>query len=160
MALKTQRTNLYYSDPADDMVVEVGCVTSVSGIGASRDQLDSTCLSDDARSFEAGLGTPGAATFTINFDPADASHLALYALWKAGTVLHWALGLGDGPAAPAALVPPTGASDGGFELPTTRSFVTFEGYIQDVPLDLALNAFITAQVSIQVSDFPVLVPKA
>lgn len=159
MAIKTLRSSLYYIDPAEDEVVTVGCVTSLTGIEASRDQLETTCLEDSARSYEAGLGTPGTKTFTINFDPADASHVRVYNLWKAGTKVIWALGLGDGPPAPAALVPPTYASDGGFNLPDTRSWIVYEGYVSNVPLDLSLNAMLAANVSVQISDFPTLVPR-
>lgn len=164
MALKTARTSLYFIDPdyntAGAGIVTVGCATSISGIGASRDQLEDTCLEDDARSYEAGLGTPGQASFTINFDPSDESHVRIYNLWRAGTKVDWALGLSDGPAAPAALVPPTLETDDTFILPDTRSWVTFNGYVADVPLDLALNALLTANVTIQVSDFPTVTPKA
>lgn len=164
MALKTARTSLYFIDPEGDSngaaIITVGCATSITGIGASRDQLEDTCLEDDARSYEAGLGTPGQATFTLNFDPSDESHVRVYELWRAGTKVEWALGLSDGPAAPAALVPPTLDSDDQFNLPATRSWITFNGYVADVPLDLALNALVTASVSIQVSDFPTVTPKS
>lgn len=159
MALKTARTSLYYVDPDDSSVVTVGCVTSISGIEASRDQLEETCLEDDARSYQSGLATPGAKTFTLNFDPADATHVKLYALWIAGTKVNWALGLADGPAAPAALVAPTVDTAGDFILPDTRSWLTYEGYVSNVPLDFALNAFTTANVSVQLSGFPLLTPK-
>lgn len=163
MALKTARTSLYFLNPLGTggfEVITVGCATSISGIGASRDQLESTCLEDSARSYEAGLGTPGQATFTINFDPADDSHIAVYDLWRSGEKVDWALGLSDGPAAPASLVPPTLDTAGdGFNLPSTRSWITFNGYIADVPLDLALNSLITANVTIQVSDFPTVTRK-
>lgn len=164
MALKTARTSLYFIDPegstAGATIVSVGCATSITGIGASRDQLEDTCLEDSARSYEPGLGTPGQASFTINFDPSDASHVRIYELWQAGTKVDWALGLSDGPAAPAALVPPTLETDDTFILPGTRSWVTFNGYVADVPLDLALNALVTANVTIQVSDFPTVTPKS
>ena len=159
MALKTARSSLYFIDP-DGQIVTVGCATSISGIGASRDQLEDTCLEDDARSYEAGLGTPGQATFTLNFDPADASHVRVYELWRSGEKVDWALGLSDGPAAPTALVPPTLDSSGGFDLPDNRSWITFNGYIADVPIDLALNALVTANVTIQVSDFPTVTPRS
>lgn len=165
MALKTARTSLYFIDPEGNSgggaVVTVGCATSISGIGASRDQLEDTCLEADARSYEAGLGTPGQATFTINFDPSDESHERIYQLWKLGTKLEWALGLSDGPAAPAALVAPELNTDGDmFDLPATRSWITFNGYIADVPLDLALNSLVSANVTIQVSDFPEITKKS
>lgn len=158
MSLKTARSSLYFIDPEGSApsVVEVGCATSVTGIGASRDQLEDTCLSDSARSYEPGLGTPGQAQFTINFDPSDSSHARLYELWQAGKKVDWALGLSDGPAAPAALVPPTLDSSDEFVFPSSRSYIEFNGYVADVPLDLALNALIGANVTIQVSDFPTL----
>jgi hypothetical protein len=162
MALKTARTSLYFIDPAaesaGDAIVEVGCVTNLTGIEAGRDQLESTCMADSARSYEPGLATPGAATFTINFDPSDESHLRIYELWLEGTTLQWAVGLSDGPPYPAALIPPTPGS-AGFDLPTERSWITFEGYIANVPMDLALNALVTASVTIQMSGFPLVVPK-
>jgi hypothetical protein len=165
MALKTARTSLYFVDPNPDntsgaAVVAVGCVTNLTGIEAGRDQLENTCLEDSARSYEAGLATPGAATFTINFDPQDESHRRVYELWQSGETLQWAVGLSDGPAFPAALIPPEIDTDEtGFNLPDTRSWITFEGYIANVPLDLALNALVTASVTLQISDFPVVTPR-
>lgn len=165
MALKTARSSLYLIDPegATDggTILPITCVTAVQGISAGREQLENTCLEDDARSYEAGVGTPGTATFTINFEPSDDSHFRIYELWRAGTTLRFALGLGDGPPAPAALVAPGINTDGDdFDLPDTRSFILFEGYLSDVPIDLAVNAYLTANVSVQVSDFPTLVRKA
>lgn len=155
MSLNVQGSNLYFADPADDSIVEVGCVTTLSGLTASRDQLDVTCISSEARIFEAGLLTPGAATFSINFDPSDASHVRLHELYRAGTTIDWALGLSDGTAPPTSL-----DSNGTFNLPTTRTFITFEGYVSDYPFDLAIGAKVASNLSIQVSDFPELHIKA
>lgn len=155
MSLNVQGSNLYFADPADDSIVEVGCVTTLSGLTASRDQLDVTCISSAARIFEAGLLTPGAATFSINFDPSDASHVRLHELYRAGTTIDWALGLSDGTAPPTSL-----DSNGNFNLPTTRTFITFEGYVSDYPFDLAIGAKVASNLSVQVSDFPELHVKA
>lgn len=155
MSLNVQGSNLWFRDPDNDAIVEVGCVTNLSGLTASRDQLDVTCISDEARRFEAGLLTPGAASFSINFDPADPSHVRLHELYRAGTTLDWALGLSDGTA------PPTAIDTGGnFNVPTSRTFITFEGYVSDFPWDLTVGAKVTNALSIQISDFPVLHPKA
>jgi hypothetical protein len=154
MAVKTQGTMMYFIDPADDSVVKVGCITSVSGINAARDQIEVTCLDSQARIYEAGLGTPGAATFCINFDPQDASHERLHELYVAGDKLNWALGWSDGTAAP------TADSNGEFVAPSSRSFILFNGYISDLPFDFALNAVVASSVSVQVSDFPTLVGKS
>ena len=153
MAKKTQGTELYFIDPDTFTVSKVGCVTQLSGLTAGRDQIETTCLDSDAREYMAGMATPGAAQFTINFDPADASHVRLHELYVAGTTLDWALGWSDGTG-----ITPTSDSTA-FDLPTTRTWITFEGYVSDLPFDFALNAVVSSQVSIQVSGFPTLVPK-
>lgn len=159
MSLNVQGSNLYFIDPEGDSsgptVVEVGCVTTLDGLTASRDQLDVTCISDEARRFDAGLLTPGAASFSIFFDPTDESHVRLHELYRAGTTLKWALGLSDGTAAPSGV-----DSDGDPILPGTRTFIAFDGYVSDFPWSFAIGQKVTNGLSVQVSDFPVLTPKA
>jgi len=150
MAIKTQGTQLYFIDPDGDQITVVGCVTGISGLTAARDQIETTCLDSAARTYEAGMATPGAAQFTINFDTSDASHVRLHELYRAGTTLNWAIGWSDGIAAPS------GASGGAWNLPTSRSWIEFEGYISDLPFDFALNTVVSSNISIQVSDFPIL----
>ena len=152
MAVKTQGSELYFVDPYDGGITKVGCVTQISGINAARDQIEVTCLDSNARIYEAGLAAPGAATFGINFDPQDDSHVRLHELYVAGTKLNWALGWSDGTAAP------TADSDGEIVAAGSRSWIVFNGYIQDFPFDLNLNAVVQSNVSIQVSDFPVVIP--
>lgn len=154
MAKKTQGTMLYAIDPDDASLITVGCVTGLTGISASRDQIETTCLSSNARTYEAGLAAPGAANFTINFDPSDASHERLHELYVAGEVLEWAVGWSDGTAAP------TSQSTDGFVLPTTRSWLEFDGFISDLTFDFALNTVVASSVSIQISGFPTLTKKA
>ena len=72
----------------------------------------------------------------------------------AGDKLNWALGWSDGTA------PPTADSDGEVVPAGARSWITFNGYISDLPFDFALNAVVSSSVSVQVSDFPALVPKS
>ncbi len=153
MAIKTQGTELFYIDPDSFAVTKVGCVTAITGLTAGRDQIETTCLDSAARTYEAGMATPGAAQFTINFDTGDDSHVRLHELYVDGTVLDWALGWSDGTA------PPTSDSTA-FDAPDSRSWILFEGYISDLPFDFALNSVVTSQASIQVSGFPTLVPKA
>lgn len=152
MAVKTQGSELWFVDPYDNSVVKVGCVTQISGINAARDQIEVTCLDSNARIYEAGLASPGQATFGINFDPQDDSHVRLHELYVAGDKLNWALGWSDGTAAP------TANSDGEPVPASTRSWILFNGYVQDFPFDVNLNAVVQSNVSIQVSDFPVVVP--
>ena len=100
------------------------------------------------------MATPGTAQFTINFDPTDDSHARLHELYVEGVDLQWALGWSDGTAGP------TSASTDGFALPTTRTWIQFDGFVADLPFDFSLNAVVSSSVSVQVSGFPTLTAKA
>lgn len=153
-AIKTQGTDLYAIDPDDGAILDVGCITSISGVDTSIEQVETTCLNDSARSYIAGLGTPGTATFGIQTDPQDPVHVRLLELKNAGTTLQWAIGWSDGDAAPTVGV------DDDFDLPETRSWLTFEGYMNSFPFEFDLNSVVTSNIGIQVSGDPVLVPKS
>lgn len=153
MAQKTQGTDLFAIDPEDGSLIEVGCVTSIDGIDSTIEQVETTCLADLARTYISGLATPGAASFGINTDPSDASHVRLHELKTEGTELSWALGWSDGTANP------TVSSAAAFTLPTSRSWITFQGFMNSFPFVFAQNAVVTSTVGIQISGDPVLVPK-
>lgn len=148
MSIKTQGTVLYAIDPADESVITVGCITALSGIDTTNEQIEVTCLEDAARSYVAGLATPGAATFDINFDTSDATHTRLHALKVAGTTLLWAVGFSDGTAAP------TVDSGGTWDLGTSRSWIRFQGFMTNFPFDFQQNSVIQSSVSIQISGEP------
>jgi hypothetical protein len=157
VAKKTQGTMLYVIVPADESnpaaLLRVGCVTNLTGISATRDQIETTCLESIARTYEAGMPTPGTATFTVNFDPEDATHLAVHALFRSGDKVDWAIGWSDGTTAP------TLASDDEFDLPDTRTWILFNGFVNDVPFDFALNTVVTSNIGVQLSDFPEIFPR-
>lgn len=152
-AIKTQGTVLYVIDPTGNSLMTVGSVTAISGISATRDQIETTDLNATARTYVSGLAAPGTATFTINFDPGNATHSRLHELYVAGTTLDFALGWSDG------TVAPTVDSNGSFVLGTSRTWVAFDGFITDLPFDFALNSVVTSSVSVQVSGFPTLAEK-
>lgn len=154
MAVKTQGTDLYVIDPDDNSLIVVGCVTSVDGIDTTIEQIETTCLNAQARTYVGGLATPGTATFGINVDPSDASHVRLHQLKIAGTDLKWALGWSDGTDAP------TVDTAGDFNLPTTRSWLIFDGFMNSFPFSFAQNSVVQSTVGIQVSGEPTLIPKA
>lgn len=157
--MKTQGTELYAIDPDNGALIVVGCPTSIDGIDTSIEQLETTCLSSSARTYEAGLATPGSASFTINVDPKDASHLRLHALKIAGKTIKWAVGWSESPG-----TDPTVATDSNgdysFVTPTARSWILFDGFMNSFPFSFALNAQVTSQVGIQVSGEPVLIKAA
>lgn len=155
--MKTQGTDLYAIDPADGSLIVVGCPTSIDGIDTSIEQLETTCLNSLARTYEAGLATPGTATFAINTDPKDESHVRLHQLKVAGETLQWAVGWSEAPG-----VEPTITVDSGgeyvFVADGARSWIFFEGFMNSFPFSFALNAQVTSTVGIQVSGEPELVP--
>lgn len=157
MAQKTQGTMLYFIDPSDGEVKEVGCVTSIDGIDTTTEQVETTCLSSPVRTYIAGLATPGTATFGINADGADSSHVRLHQLKTAGDTLQWTVGWSDGTAVPTAVQ--NSANEYEFVLPTTRSWTEFEGFMNSFPFSFAQNSVVTSTVGIQVSGEPVWVVK-
>lgn len=157
MAKKVAGTNLYAIDPEDGSVIVVGCPTSIDGIDTSVEQIETTCISNTTRTYEAGLATPGTASFGINTDPSDPSHVRLHQLKTAGTTLQWAVGWSEAPD-----TPPTTEQDSAgewvFVTNPARSWILFEGFMNSFPFSFALNAVVQSTVGIQVSGEPVLIP--
>lgn len=155
--MRSAGTELYFLDPADCSVVQVGCPTSITGLDSTIEQLETTCLESTARTYEAGLSTPGTATFTLSLNPQDPSHIRLLELKTAGSSLRWVIGFPD-----AIGTDPTSTTDSdgecAFSLPGNRTWLEFEGFVNSYAFDFSLNALITATVGIQVSGDPVLVP--
>ncbi|MCG6228138.1 phage tail tube protein [Vibrio furnissii] len=158
MAIKTQGTSLYTIDPVDGTLLKVTKVTSIDGIDSTLDQIETTDLDVYARTYEAGMATPGTATLGILVDPKDASHIRLHQLKTAGTKLKWVVGWSDGKGIDPTV---TGTGEAAtFTLPETRSWISFEGFMNSYPFSFALNAVVSSSVGIQVSGDPVLVPKS
>ena len=155
--MKTQGTDLYTIDPDDGSLIVVGCPTSIEGIDTSIEQLETTCLNSLARTYEAGLATPGNATFSINVDPKDASHLRLHQLKVAGETVQWAVGWSESPGTAPSVVT-NSAGEYVFSTPTTRSWILFEGFMNSFPFSFALNDVVKSTIGIQVSGEPQLIP--
>ena len=152
--LRAQGTHLYVIDPADDSLMPVTCITTLEGIDSSWDQIETTCLESLDRSYEPGMRTPGQMTFGINFDPSNATHLRLHALYEAGAVdLKFAVGMSDGTA------PPTVDTAGDFVLPTSRTWLTFVGYFTSYPFAFAQGSLVQPTIGVQISGGKVLTPK-
>lgn len=147
MSKLSQGTQIYFIDPDTDSIVEIECPTAFNPGGNPAAQLDDTCLGDTTAKYRPGLRQPGQATLTINADPTYPSHIRLHELSQQdpSPTLHFVVGWSDGIG-----IAPTGVdSDGTFDLPATRTWYEFDGYIADFPFDFGLNALVTSQVSIQ-----------
>lgn len=164
MAIKTQGSELFAIDPEDGSLITVGCVTQIDGIDTTLDQIETTCLGEDARTYVAGLATPGTASFTINADYREESHLRLHELKTAGVTLRWALGWREEdengipviPGTPPTVTTADGEQD--FDLPEARGWIVFDGFMNSFPFSFAQNAVVTSNVGIQISGEPVWVP--
>lgn len=147
MSIKTQGTDLYFIEPEDGSLVEIACTTSIDSAGSTRAVFTiPPCLSDTtgAASKSPGELTPATLTFGLNADPTEASHVRLHELLVEGTAgVKFALGWSDGTA------DPTVDSNNTFNLPTTRSWLTFSGFVSAFPFNFAANAVVATTASIE-----------
>lgn len=158
MSVKTQGSQLYFiaEETGGPALYKLACATNLSGLSSPREQIETTCLESGSREYVGGLSTPGQVTVTVNFDPAEPSHMKLYELWTAnGENMKFAIGYG-GPANSD----PTIDSAGDFDYPANRHFLEFEGYVVDVPHEGALNSVWTSAMPIQISGPYTIFPKA
>lgn len=150
MSVLTQGTQIYFIDPVNGQVIEVGCPTAFNPGGNPADQLDDTCLADATASSKPGLRRPGQATIQLNADPSDESHVRLFELSNDNSQsdIHFIVGWSDGTAAPTSVADSNGIYDFA-TLPTSRTWYAFDGYVADFPFDFALNALVASTVTVQ-----------
>jgi len=160
MAIKAQLSDIYVlvrkldpvtgkpKTPKELEVMAIGCPTTFSPGGNPADQIEITCLSDSSRRYMPGLRTPGQASMTLLADPADPTHVRLFNLCETDDAedkdLTFAVGWSDGTA-----VPTVNSAGDDFDLPTSRTWFCFKGYISDFPFDFAQNTAVSTQMTIQ-----------
>ena len=157
MSMKTQGTQIYMvsTTGSSTEIIRIGCPTAFSYSGAPIDQIENTCLDQlQAHTYETGLKNPGTANISVDFDTANATHMAVYDQYKSGVVTQWAIGFSDGTSAP------TLDSNGDLQVATDRSWVTFSGYVNDLPLDFALNSLVKSDIPVQISGDVIVTAKA
>lgn len=165
MTVKTQGTEFWALNPNTGELIPVGCITAIDGVDTSLDQIETTCLNALTRTYEAGLATPGSASFTINVDPRNQHHVRLFQLKQAGVTLRWAIGWRQNDSKGEPVLPgaaPTVATDPEagkiFELPGARAWLIYDGYMVTFPFSFAQNTVVQSNISIQITGEPVLVP--
>lgn len=162
-AVLTQGTEIYILAPtvADQTqyeVLYVECPVSFDPGQDSTEQIAINCLNETAQRYRPGVTTPATATLTINADPQADSHVRMYKLQK--KTLKWAIGWSDGTGiAPTAVAPVTADDEWEFDLPTDRTWYTFDGFIQNFPFNFETNSVVTSQLSIQRSGQALWIPK-
>lgn len=166
MAILTQGTEIYIlvnneNIPGEKRIVKVECPTAFQPGEDSADQIDTTCLDADARSFMDGLRTPGQGSLTINADPRSSSHLLLSELAAGRTSdgkdpFPWAVGWSDG----KGIKPVLNANKDGWELPDTRTWIEFLASVSTFPFDFSGNAVVATNCTISRSGDSRWLPKA
>lgn len=105
MPVKTQGSQLFAlfpsaSDPAVLEVLEIECINNFNGGGNPADQITIECLNETTRRYLKGMRTPGQATFTIDADPRNESHIRLQQAAESDDEsfddMRFALGWSDG----------------------------------------------------------------
>ncbi len=153
MAMKTQGTQLYarvpsIADPAVMEIINIECMNNFNGGGNPADQIVVECLDKTTREYLRGMRTPGQATFTIDADPRNESHIRLHQMAEdddeAYDNIEFALGWSDGKD-----IPPTLDSNGDFVVPTSRTWFMYNGNVADFPFDFAANTTVKTAVAIQ-----------
>lgn len=144
MSTPTQKTALYvYDESGTPDVVQIGCPTSISGAGSTNESIETTCLSDDSRTYIPGLSSPGEVSFDVLFDTGNTSHMLLEEMRKNRTTTAWAIGFSDGTG------DPTYATD---KLTFTgRSSIGFTGFITSVEFGFEQNSVVSASIGIQIT---------
>lgn len=141
MSIKTQGSNLFFIDSSS--VVTMQCPTGMTGLGGSRDQIETTCLNaTDDKSYVSGLGNPGQVSVPFVFDPQASSHQALLDLHDTGAVTQWAIGLSDGTAVPTLV-------SGAFAFATSRTYAEFDAFVADIAIDIATNEVVRGTLTLQ-----------
>jgi len=156
----TKGTEVFILDPRTPpygtAITKLDCPKSITGLGESTPQIDTTCLDSTATESVPGMPTANAATIAIDFDPTKPSHLLIYDLKKKQVVdVQMAIGMSDGTAVPTAL-----DSNGLMVLPDTRTWLVLDGYVADLPFEFAINSTVQSSFTFQQSGGYTLIPKS
>ena len=141
MSIKTQGTQLYFISAGQ--VKTVTCPTGITGLGGSRDQIETTCLNaTDDKSYVSGLGNPGQVSVPFVFDPSALDHQLLLNLFDSGDVTDWMIGFSDGTATPTVV-------SGQLSMASTRTNASFDAFVADVAIDVATNEVVRGTLTLQ-----------
>lgn len=150
--IKTQGTDLFVVS-APTIASKLACITSFSGLGGSRNRIDTTCFSSIEKESEGGMADPGQITVGGIYDTADTVFDALITLKDSAELVEWYLGGSDGTAAPtvaASVMTP----------PAARTGISFEGYVSDITWDMGADSVWKYSLVIQRSGPWTLIPSA
>jgi hypothetical protein len=146
VSLSTKKTEAWFvlSETGGYALVKVGCPKGIGPIGGSKSQIDETCLDDIEKQFGPGMASPGAITVPLDFDDSKVSHQQIVAMDLDDLKTTWVVGFSNGIAPPV-----IDSGTGVITWPSTRTYVEFQGYVADAPLDFQIDKNVGMAVSIQ-----------
>ncbi|CAM0579088.1 phage tail tube protein [Acinetobacter baumannii] len=133
--VKAQKTQLF--TVIAGTVVRFICPKRISFGQDSFGKIDVTCLDADVKEYERGMRDPGEGAIGIDLDDENTSHDKLLEIAASGEKLQWYVGSSH------SVTPPTYDATTGIDLPETRSWWSFEGYLNDAaPNDIEVDTVI------------------
>lgn len=92
--VKSQGTKLQLAGTASPITyTNTANVTSISGLGGQKGDIDITNFDSTAKEFLTGLEDPGQVQVEINYSPADATQGTLWTLKESGDLRAWRIRL-------------------------------------------------------------------
>jgi hypothetical protein len=137
-------------------VVKVGQVKGITSIGGSSSDIDISNMDSVVKEFAKGLKDGGSPSFDIVFNPNAASHILLHTLSELGTgaTKSFYFGWSDGTSLPHI------DSNGALTAPTTRSGISFDGYVKQFQLDASTDSVLMGKVQLKATGSDTITVKA
>lgn len=156
MSRRTQGTALWVvaptvANPAIYELIKIGCPLNFKPGTDSKTKIPDTCLEAEYyTSNMTGLADLGQATFDINADPLNPSHVRLKQWEENDTELKFILGwAGPKKGSVKDIVPELTPATGEVVLPSGRSWNTMTGTIDSFPFDIDGDSLVKSTITIQ-----------
>lgn len=105
-------------------------ITSISGFGTTRSEIDTTDLDDASRTFILGLKDNGSVQISLNYDPDNTQHTLLRTLNNDGTARNFRLTLSD---------------------TSPKTVYQFSAYVMEFALEINVDDVLKATATLRIS---------
>lgn len=122
--IKSNGTKIYAI--VNGAVVPFTCYNAIDLGQDSFGKIDISCLDEESKRYRRGSTDPGEGSLTIQLDDESDSHAELMQLVDSGETVPWYIGSNE-----STDLPTIEEVTGDVTLPTTRNWVTFEGYLNN-----------------------------
>lgn len=131
MAIESQGMSIKIGDGATptEGFTDINSVKSISGPSGSASVIDITTLASTAKEKMMGLKDEGQVSLNINFNPSEATHLALLTARTNKTKTNFQLHFTD----------------------ASNTVYNFAGYVLSVPVNSGVDAVVEGSVTIEIS---------